>query len=169
MQCNLALTKAQYFFSCSFIAKLTWFQWHCTISHLQFLQLWTFWSILIYRDDHLHPVRSFMLQWSYKMCVNSWPLHGSLLSLPGTVFGKNITLSRKGAHCSAGLGKHFPFWYSMNYSCSIIWQKGKWYMQFIDISHYLHLKVTKSQNHYRWKRCLEIIGSHQNLANNCNL
>lgn len=53
----------------------------------------------------------------------------------------------KKAHCSAGLGKHFPFWYSMNYSCSIIWQNGKGYMQFIGISHYLHLKVTKSLNH----------------------
>lgn len=81
------------------------------------------------------------------MCVNSWPLHASLLSLPGTVFVKNITLSRKRSHCSAGLEKHFPFWYSMNYSCSIIWQKCKWYMHFIDISHCLHLKVTKSQNH----------------------
>lgn len=81
------------------------------------------------------------------MCVNSWPLHASLLSLPGTEFVKNITLSRKRSQCSAGLGKHFPFWYSMNYSCSIFWQKGKWYIQFIDISHYLHLKVTKSQNH----------------------
>lgn len=81
------------------------------------------------------------------MCVNSWPLHASLLSLPGTEFVKNITLSRKRSQCSAGLGKHFPFWYSMNYSCSIIWQKGKWYIQFIDISHYLHLKVTESQNH----------------------
>lgn len=81
------------------------------------------------------------------MCANSWPLHASLLSFPGAVFVENITLSRKKAHCSAGLGKHFPFWYSMNYSCSIIWQNGKGYMQLIDISHYLHLKVTKSLNH----------------------
>lgn len=56
---------------------------------------------------------------------------------------KKITLHRRWSHCSAGLGKHFPFWYSMNYFCSIIWQKGERYMQFIDF----HITYTwRSQN-----------------------